>query len=244
MATATIGRSGRNAEHRFYSGMAIAILAVVVLGFARSFFLRPFFPEYQSSTPPEGFFYAVHGVLFAVWVALLVVQSGLVATRRVAVHRRLGWVGVGLAVLMVGAGVAAARMAALRPTGFMAIPVPAAEFVLIPLADMVLFPLFVALAVLKRRDAQAHKRFMLAASINLLGAAVARIPFLPPGNPLVFFGVTDLFFVAMVVWDLSSLGRLHRATIAGALITIASQPLRIILSGTEAWAAFARWFLS
>jgi hypothetical protein len=244
MATATMGRSGRHAEHRFYSGMAIAILAVVVLGFARSFFLRPFFPAHQPSTPPESFFYVVHGALFALWVALLVVQSSLVATRRVAIHRRLGWVGAGLALLMVVTGVAGARMAAMRPTGFMDIPVPAAQFVLVPLTDMVLFPLFVALAVLKRGDAQTHKRFMLVASINLLGAAVARIPFLPPGNPLVFFGVTDLFFVAMAAWDWSTLGRLHRATIAGALITIASQPLRVVLSGTEAWASFARWFLS
>lgn len=243
MTLTTVPRSGRAAEHRFYVGMSLAILAVVLLGFSRSFFLRPFFPAHQASTPPERFFYAVHGVLFGLWVALLVTQSALVATRRVAWHRRLGWAGAVLAALMVVAGVVAVRMAALRPGGFMGIPLPPAQFALIPLADMVLFPLFVTLAIVMRGDALAHKRFMLVASINLAGAAVARIPLLPPGNPLVFFGGTDLFFVPLIGWDVWSLRRIHGATLVGTLVTVASQPLRLLLSGTAVWASFARWFL-
>jgi hypothetical protein len=45
----------------------------------------------------------------------------------------------------------------------------------------------------------------------------------------------------VVVWDLRTRGRLHLVTLWGGLLMIASQPLRLIVSGTEGWLAFARW---
>jgi hypothetical protein len=60
-----------------------------------------------------------------------------------------------------------------------------------------------------RRDPQSHKRLMLLATINLLTAAIARWPVLQAG-PLAFFGLTDLFIVALAVWDFRTRGRLHR----------------------------------
>ena len=61
------------------------------------------------------------------------------------------------------------------------------------------------------------------------------------GNPLVFFGLADLFIVALAVWDVRSRGRLHPATLLGGIAIIASQPLRLALSGTPAWNQFAAW---
>ena len=65
-------------ENRFFVGMALAILVVVFIGFARSFFLQPLFPEWHR--PSETIFY-VHGVAFTAWIALLVAQVSLVAGR-------------------------------------------------------------------------------------------------------------------------------------------------------------------
>jgi hypothetical protein len=80
---------------------------------------------------------------------------------------------------------------------------------------------------------------------HLLTAAVARWPIvIETGNPLVFFALTDLFLLALVVWDFRSRGRLHRATLWGGLILIASQPLRLAISGIPAWTQFARWATS
>jgi hypothetical protein len=45
----------------------------------------------------------------------------------------------------------------------------------------------------------------------------------------------------MAAWDLRSRRRLHPVTAWGGLAIILSQPLRPVLSGTEAWKAFARW---
>jgi hypothetical protein len=231
--------SGRAVEHRFYLVTAAAMLLAVVIGFSRSFFLRPLFPGWPS--PSEPLFY-VHGLLFAAWCVLLVGQAALVSAGRTPLHRRLGWYGAGLAAAMVGSGTYAALVAAGRPTGFTALPVPPLQFLVVPAFDIVLFAAFVALAVVKRRDSQAHKRLMLLATVNLLAAAFARWPLVyAVGNPFLYFGLADLFIVAMAIRDLRTRGRLHPVVLWGGLAIIASQPLRLAISGTPAWLAFASW---
>jgi hypothetical protein len=239
MATLAVGHGRRSAERLFYTGVAVAMFATVFLGFARSFFLRPWFPEVPAPTEP---FFLVHGVAFTAWLVLLVVQPALVAAHRTDLHRKLGWTGAGLAVAMVALGTFGALVAARRPTGFVGIPLPPLQFLAVPLFDMALFATLVALAVAKRRDTQSHKRLMMLASVNLLAAGIARWPFaMMQAGPPVYFGLSDLFIVALVVWDLASRGRLHPVTLWGGLAIVVSQPLRLLLSGTEGWLAFARW---
>jgi hypothetical protein len=237
MGTAVLG-GGRLAERRFYLGVSAAMVLAVLLGFARSFFLRPLFPGWPA--PSEPIFY-LHGAAFTAWCVLLVAQASLVSAGRTDVHRRLGWAGVALAVAMVGLGVQASLVAARRPTGFVGVPVPPLEFLLVPIADMVLFPVFVAAAVALRRNAQAHKRLMLLATVNLMAAAIGRWPVVIESGPLLTFALVDLFLVALAVWDWRSRGRLHPATLWGGAVFLASQPLRIVLSSTPAWLALARW---
>jgi len=225
-------------ERRFYTGMACMILATVLVGFARTFYLASWFPEVQPLAAPEGFFY-VHGAVFTCWMLLLLLQPVLVARRRTDLHRKLGWVGAALAVAMVGVGLEGSLIAARRPGGFMGIDAPPSVFLIVPLLDIALFALFVALAILRRSDLQSHKRLMLVGTICILGAAVARLPLPFMTGPVAFFVGTDLFLLPLVVWDLKSRGRLHPVTLWGGLVLIASQPFRLWLSGTGAWLAFA-----
>ena len=51
----------------------------------------------------------------------------------------------------------------------------------------------------------------------------------------------DLFLVAMIMWDLISRRSIHPVTLVGAIIVIASQPLRMLLSETSGWMSFATW---
>ena len=83
---------------------------------------------------------------------------------------------------------------------------------------------------------------MLLASVNLLAAGIARWPFaVMAAGPPMYFGLTDVFIVALVAWDFASRGRLHPVTLWGGLAILVSQPLRLVLMGTGAWLAFARW---
>jgi hypothetical protein len=214
------------------------MLVVVLVGFSRSFFLRPLFPAWPS--PPETIFY-VHGAVFSAWCLLLVAQPRLVAAGRTDLHRAAGWWGAMLAVAMVALGTLGALVAARRPGGFVGIPVPGEQFLIVPLVDMLLFPTFVAAAIVRRHDTQAHKRLMILASVNLLAAAIARWPVISAAGPPAYFGLSDLFVVALGVWDLRTRGRLHPVTLWGGLLLIASQPLRLALSGSAAWLSVARW---
>ena len=85
---------------------------------------------------------------------------------------------------------------------------------------------WLALALYYRRTPAAHKRLMLLSTIAILTAAVARLPGVLPYGPLMFFGLTNILVVAMLVYDRFTLGRVHPATIWGSLLFVLSQPLR------------------
>lgn len=238
MGTSTILVENHSAERKFFSGMAIAMLISVLLGFSRSFFLRPLFPDHPS--PSEPIFY-LHGVIFSSWIILFVVQTFLIGKGKVQLHRKIGPFGGVLALTMVVFGIWAALTAAARPEGFLGIPIPSLQFLAVPFFDMILFPAFVALAFLRRHNHQSHKRFMLLATLNLITAAIARWPIVAALGPLAYFGITDLFIVALAVWDIKSNGRIHSATLWGGLVIIISQPLRLIVSGSAFWLSFAQW---
>jgi hypothetical protein len=225
-------------ERTFHVALTLAILGAVLLGFARSFYLRPLFPDHPA--PPEAFF-TLHGVVFTAWFVLLPVQALLIAGRRPDLHRMLGAVGVALAVALVPLGVYGALVAVNRPGGFIGVPIPAWSLLIVPLTGMLLFATFVVLAIARRRDAASHKRWMLLASIAMLPAACARWPgVVETGNPLVFFALANLFLVPLIVRDRRTRGRLHPATLWGSLVLVLSVPLQLGLAMTPAWEAVAR----
>jgi hypothetical protein len=233
-------RQSKTIERMFYGGMAIAILAVVFAGFSRTWFLRPFFPQAQALIP----ILVVHGLIFSSWIALFIVQTTLIATRRTRTHMRLGIAGGIIAVAIVIVGTVTALIRAKGPS-----PIPGVNplsFLTIPLADMIVFPILVGAAFYFRRKVDTHKRLMLLATIAILPAAVARLPFdfVAQGGPPVFFGLSDLFIVPCLIFDFIMRGRPHRATLLGALLIVASQPLRLMIGGTSAWLAIATWLTS
>src|ERR1044071_9515795 len=89
---ARAGVAGRRRERLFYTGMSAAFVVTVFAGFARTYYLRPFFDARPLVTVLH-----LHGLVFTSWILLLVVQTALVAKRRTDVHRRLGVAGGGLA---------------------------------------------------------------------------------------------------------------------------------------------------
>jgi len=223
-------------ERLFYPGMVVAIVITVFAGFSRTFYLRPHF-----QTQPLIPLLILHGVVFSSWIVLLITQTTLVATKRTRTHMRLGIAGGVLASLMIVIGTVTALVRAKGPS-----PVPGVNplsFLTIPLGDMLVFAILVGSAFYFRRRADMHKRLMLLATIGILPAAVARLPFafIQQYGPLAFFGLSDLFIVPCLVYDLVTRGRPHRATVLGGALIVISHPLRLIIGGTHAWLAFATW---
>ena len=226
-------------DRRFYGGMSVALALTVFAGFSATYYLPIFTgaPKATLSGRPFTWLVHVHAVLFTTWVLLFIVQTALVASRRVAVHRRLGVAGAVLAAVMVIVGTTLAVEAAAHgaaPPG--ADPL---EFLVIPIFDMVLFTGFVIAAMTLRRDSQTHKRLMLMAYISIMVAAVARLPGVIASGPLAFFGLTFVFVVIAGTYDFMTRQRVHKAYLWGGGIFLASQPLRLLISRTGAWHALA-----
>lgn len=226
-------------DRLFYGGMAIALGLTVFAGFASTYYLRFFAggPEATLTGGPFTTLVHLHGALFTSWVLLFIVQTALVASRRVAVHRRLGVAGAVLAAAMVVAGTFVAIATAARgsaPPGMDPL-----AFLVIPIFDMVLFATFVTAALALRRDKEAHKRLMLLAYVSIVVAAVARLPGVLPLGPPAFFGLSFLFVVVAALYDFLSRRRVHKVYLWGGALIVASVPLRLAISGTSAWRALA-----
>jgi hypothetical protein len=229
--------TARQRERIFYTGMAVLLLITVLTGFGRTYFLRPVF-----QTQPLVPLLHLHGLLFTSWIVLMLVQTGLIATKRTRIHMRLGIAGGVLATLMIIVG----SFTAIVRAKLIEVPPGAGnplQFLTIPLGDMVVFAILVGAALYFRRQVDTHKRLMLIATIGLMPAAIARFPhpFFQQGGPLVFFGLSDLLLVPLLIFDLVTRGRPHKATMLGGALLIISHPLRLIIGGTSAWLAFATW---
>lgn len=110
--------------------------------------------------------------------------------------------------------------------------------------DMVVFAALVCLGVAYRRRGDFHKRFMLMASLGILAAAIARMPFLPLGGLPMFFGLTDLIIIALITADTIGNRRLHPAFAVGFAVVLLSQVGRFLLAGTPEWLRFAAWLVA
>lgn len=236
---ATPRMPGRVNDRRLYILAAILTPLIVLAGFARTYYLKPFF-----GTPDlPNHIVQLHGIVMTAWVLLFIVQISLAATHRTRVHQRLGIAGGVLATLVVVVGVLTALYAAAR--GATPGPPPLA-FMVVPLGDMLVFSVLIGLALYFRRKLPIHKRLMLLAAINLLTPAIARIPlkFIEYGGPLAFFGLTDLCLLAFVAYDTFKHRRLHPAFLWGSIFILVMQPLRLLLAGTGVWMNFAAALVS
>ena len=231
---ATPRMPGRVNDRRLYILAAIVTPLIVLAGFARTYYLKPFF---HTPDLPNRIVH-LHGIVMTAWVLLFITQISLVATRRTRVHQRLGIAGGVLAALVVIVGILTALFAAAREH---TPGPPALAFLIVPLGDMLIFSVLIGLALYYRRNLPVHKRLMLLAAINLLTPAIARIQlkFIIDGGPLAFWGLTDLCLLAFVAYDTIKNRRLHPVFLWGSIFLIAMQPLRLLLAGTSVWMNFA-----
>lgn len=233
------GRAVGAYDRVFYSGMAVAMGLTVFAGFAPSYYLRFLGGEPAvtiSGAPISGLVH-LHAALFSSWVLLFIVQTALVATRRVAVHRRLG---VAIAVIAAGMVIVGTRLAIESAARGASVPgVDALAFLAIPIFDMILFAIFVTTALVRRRDREAHKRLMLLAYVSIIVAAMARIPGVLTLGPPGFFGLAFVFVILGGIYDFLTRGRLHKVYLWGGALFLLSVPLRLLISNTGAWRSFA-----
>jgi hypothetical protein len=109
------------------------------------------------------------------------------------------------------------------------------------LATMLLFGVFAVAGLAMRRRPDAHKRFMMLATIGLLPAAIGRAAITLVGvfHPALLAGSIVVFVLTMASYDHRSLGRLHPVTLWAGSTLVLSFPIRLALAHTALWQAVA-----
>jgi hypothetical protein len=149
-----------------YPGMAQVMIAVAIAGFAPSI-VNP-----SDRHAPLTLLVTVHGIVFSFWLILFLIQTTLVATQHVLLHRRMGPVAVVLLIVLVplsyevtvqivhrGFDLSGDQMAKSDPLfgsifNFFAV---------------IEFPLLAGAALAYRHRKEIHKSLMLFANISLMG---------------------------------------------------------------------------
>jgi hypothetical protein len=236
-AVRVVRKPNRMWDRVFFSTMVLLILACVLWGFARTYFLAG-----MVRAPLPNLLIHLHGAAFTLWIVVLIVQTALISAKQIKVHRTLGIGGFCLAVVMVVLGLFAAADAMRRGSGPLGLD--AKTFFVIPITDMFLFSVFVFSAYRARSRPEAHKRLILIATIALVDAAVGRWPIAifqqhPPLQDVVPFG----FLLLIVLFDLFSLRRVSRTTIWASLLLVAVHLTRVPIGLSVAWHSFAGWVI-
>ena len=216
---ATVAMSGadrKTSERKFYSRMALFLVLLVLLGFGPSFYLRGIVPAYPRPNPTLPPAVILHGTVFTLWMALIVVQTQLISARKHAVHMALGKLGMLFAILMVPVMymTAVGQVARANQPPF----TDPLTWTIVPLAVIIPFAVVVWNGWQHRRDVQFHKRMMLSAAIMVvMGPAIGRLPIAPPtllgGTIQLVLGLAC--FIPMFVHDRRTVGHAHPATRLG-----------------------------
>jgi len=228
----------REGDQRFFTAMAVLCTALVLVGFAPTYYLRGL-----TSQPPLPLLVHLHGAVSTGWILLFLTQTSLVAANRRDVHRRLGIAGAVWAAVVLVIGWLMAIDAARRgvaPPGAPAQP----GFLLIPLGTILSFAVLAAAGLWNRRRSETHKRFMLLATIALLTPALARYRFygLGDGPQTAILGTLALIAVCLI-HDRRAHGRVHPAFMWGGAFLTATLIGRFTLAGTDAWRVVGAWLI-
>ena len=221
-------------SHQFYLGLTVFLIGTVILGF---------WPTYFSTLLTGGvarpLVMHVHGAIFTGWMLLLFLQVGLAATGRVRLHRRVGNFGIAYGAVVWIMGVIATFAAPVIHVraGEWSVN-QAAGFLILPIGDMILFGGLFGAAVKYRHKPEIHKRLIIAATVALAFAAVARMNFSLP----IFFLLWMAPMAALAAFDWQSTGRIHKVTAICIAAMVIGFP-RVLLIESESWMAIGRALL-
>lgn len=231
--------ANRTREKRFFLLAGILFPVLVMIGFSRNYYLRPLFalgPLYSDMV-------RFHAVVMTAWILLFATQTWLVSSKRVKLHMKLGWAGVALAVLVLVTGYFVSIGAVAHQTAADRGGIPPLVFLVVPIADLVVFVVFFGLAIAWRKRSAEHKRLMLLTAANFLPPAAARFPVesVLALGPLWIFGVPTVLTIAALIFDTWRNGKVNRTFLVGSIVLIASFPLRMVIGGTDVWLRLAEW---
>ena len=210
------------AEGRLYRRTAFILVGFAVFGFGVVALLG----LNNSATMPLATI--VHSAIMIMWTALFACQAYLGTGGGLALHRRLGWLGAGLASVAVPVGlwaatstIASGRVPPIFAPGY---------FLVLGWLQISLFGLFIAAAITLRKRTDWHRRLMIGSFICIFEPVLGRVlpfamlPFLGSPDALLAFiaesrgtlemiriGVHVAIVLGVMALDWRISGAVHRA---------------------------------
>lgn len=192
-------------DERFFLRAAILMAITIVSGFSFQYMMG-------RSTFGAPIRVHIHAFFFMGWVAIYLLQNIFVATGRMKLHRRLGWIAAFWIIPMVFMGCfVTAVMVRNGTVPFFFRPL---QFLIFDPVTVLAFAGLTVAAVRLRRRTEWHRRLHFCGMSLLLGPAFGRLLPMPLMQPWAWeaaFAVCLLFPIAGMIADIRRSGHIHPA---------------------------------
>ena len=192
-------------DERFFLRAAILMAITIVSGFSFQYMMG-------RSTFGAPIRVHIHAFFFMGWVAIYLLQNIFVATGRMKLHRRLGWIAAFWIIPMVFMGCfVTAVMVRNGTVPFFFRPL---QFLVFDPVTVFAFAGLTVAAVRMRRRTEWHRRLHFCGMSLLLGPAFGRLLPMPLMQPWAWeaaFAVCLLFPIAGMIADIRRSGHIHPA---------------------------------
>ncbi len=210
--------------------------------------LAAFWPTYFApGLSSSGTYVHLHAITAASWMMLLLVQPLLIRRYKFDTHRAVGRISFVLVPILL------ASMLLLAHFRLRSVPEDVYRlqtFVLYLQVSLAgLFALSFVLAMIYRKKAEIHARFMICTGMTLVDPVFARIFFwIDPGtveyHQFLTYGLTDLLFLLLIFLERRNLRGRWVFPVMLLIFILVQIPALLWLTDWPIWQLFAAWFRS
>ena len=225
-------------DERFFLRAAVLMTIVVVGGFANNYLMG-------RSTFESPIRVHIHAFFFMGWVGIYLLQNIFVATDRIELHRKLGWVAAFWIIPMIFMGCYVTTV--MVREGHVPFFFKPLQFLAFDPAIVLTFAALTVAAVMLRKQTDWHRRLHYCGMSMLMGPGIARLmplPLLAPWAWETVFAACLIFPFAAVYADVRRNGRAHPAWRYGISAMIAGFAVSEIVTyspaGTALYAAVVK----
>lgn len=224
-------------DARFMRAMGVFMLAMAALAFTPRYFGPLASGQYAAPSP----WMHPHAISALAWSVIFIIQPWLIVQKNPALHRRVGYLAIVVAVVNVISGVAV--QLDLLPTSPGDVSnIVGGGFRLFHSTPA--FVVFLIAALAMRRRADWHLRFMYQTAIAAIATIIGRIYIyylgMEDGQASILIPVANLLFVlALPVYDFVKYRKVHSASWIGVAAFVGFQLVASPIVFSQAWVNFA-----
>jgi hypothetical protein len=229
-------------EHKLQNNIIyyfLFLLGICILGFYKTYLIH--FPNFEGFASVHHF----HGLLALSWILLLISQAYLVRSKKYTIHKAMGKLSYIIMPLFIISLFLVAKEGYYRNLSKLG-EQEALTALTNGIPDIFFFSIIYTLAIVKKKDAASHMRYMTSTGIMMLGPGLGRfmIVFCGLPFPVVIITMILLTLGIAMVWLFMDYKNKKPITPMSVLSLISIFGTLIQMNGQgEIWKSFAAWFV-